>query len=105
MSIPFTQYMRPDGRKVPVSVERPEEIEAAAHAFIARGGWFECEELMTGHVSLTACAIVDDEPDDVAIEICRNGPEVPTAVDRLVRKASEILPADAASIANAEEPS
>ena len=30
MSIPFTQYMRPDGHKRPVSVDRSPEIEALA---------------------------------------------------------------------------
>lgn len=94
--IPFTQYLRPHGRKAKVSVERPAEVAALAQQFIAMGGWFECEELSTGHASLTACMLVDDEPDDIEIQIVPNGPEVPAAVDRLVRaavlKATEIAP-------------
>lgn len=85
--IPFTQYLRPNGRKAQVSIERPPEVTALAQQFIRVGGWFECEELTTGHVSLTACMVVDEEPDDIEIEIVQNGPDVPNAVDRLVRAA------------------
>jgi hypothetical protein len=85
--IPFTQYLRPDCRKRAVEIDRSPEIEQLAHEFIDRGGYFECEELTTGQASLTA-----DHPDaetgDVAIEVVWNGPAVPHAVDRLVRKAN-----------------
>ena len=92
MSIPFTQYMRPDGRKVPVTIARPDEIESLAQAFIDRGGWFECEHLTTHEVSLTACFNVDDEPEDIAIRVVPNGPEVPGAVDELVREVTKWMP-------------
>jgi hypothetical protein len=39
--------------------------------------------LTTGEVSL-AC---ETEEEDIAIEICPNGPEVPGAVDRMIRAA------------------
>lgn len=82
----FTQYMRPDGRKVPVEIDCSEEIEALAGEFIAAGGYFECEHLRTNHASLTA-GHPDAEQGDIAIELVPNGPKVPEAVDRLVRKA------------------
>jgi hypothetical protein len=91
MSIPFTQYMRPDGRQVPVSVERPSDIETLAHSFIDAGGWFEVEHLSTGHASLTACWVVDGEPQDIAIRVVENGPAVPSAVDELVREAAAYM--------------
>lgn len=82
MAIPFTQYLRPDGRARDVSIERPEEIERKALQIIQAGYVFECEELTTGHASLT---IADPRKgDDVAIEVVPNGPAVPDAVDRLV---------------------
>jgi hypothetical protein len=84
--IPFTQYLRPDGRKEPVEIDRPPEIEQLAQEFIARGGYFECEELNTGHASFTA-GHPDAEEGDIAIEVVMNGPDVLEAVDRLVRKA------------------
>ena len=89
MSIPFTQYLRPDGRKTAVEIERPENIERKAHRFIDAGGRFECEHLTTGHASLTA--VWKDE--DIAIEVVPNGTAVPAAVDRLVAKAtSQVAP-------------
>ena len=92
MSIPFTQYMLPRGRKRAEEIDRPTDIEALAQRFIASGGWYECEILTTGHVSLTACQHVDDEPLDVEIVVCQNGPEIPGAVDRLVKmSAAHIL--------------
>jgi len=82
MSIEFTQYLRPDGRKEKITIDRPEHVELIAREFIKAGGRFEAEVLSTGEVSLTAH--YDDE--DVAIEICANGPAVEPAVDRLVAK-------------------
>lgn len=87
MGIPFTQYLRPNGRRTEVSIRRPPEIEEMAYAFIKKGGRFECEELTSGDASLTAVFGLDGEEDDVAIEVVPNGPAVPDAVDRLVRKA------------------
>lgn len=79
-SIPFTQYLFPNGRKVKVSIERPLEIATKAADIIASGKRFECEMLTTGDVSLT---IADDDGDQ-DIEVVPNGPDVPAAVDRLV---------------------
>ena len=81
MAIPFTQYLRPDGRKRATEIERPPWIETMADRFIASGGCYECEHLMTGHASLTAVKYGRD----VCIEVVENGPEVPAAVDRLVQ--------------------
>jgi hypothetical protein len=91
MSIPFTQYLRPDGRRRPTEIDMPGEVEALAHKFIGAGGRFESEELMTGHVSLTAVHTVEDEPQDIVIEVCANGPAVPDAVERLVHAADRWL--------------
>ena len=87
MSIPFTQYLRPDGRKRHGSIDRPADIESFAHEFIKRGRKFEAEALMTGRVSLTACMRVDGEWADIAIRLCANGPTVLAAVDSLVKEA------------------
>ena len=51
MSIPFTQYLRPDGRKRAVEIDMSKEVEDLAKRFIAAGGRYECEELTTGHAS------------------------------------------------------
>lgn len=88
--IPFTQYLRPGGRKRAIEIDRSPEIEELAAEFMRRGGYFECEELSTGDVSLTACH-PDCEEGDCAIEIVPNGPEIEDAVDRLVLKAHRWL--------------
>lgn len=80
--IPFTQFLRPDGRQVPVQVHRPADIEAKARAILAAGFVFECEQLITGHVSLT----IANSKEDVAIEICHNDRAVLAAVDRLITR-------------------
>lgn len=85
MAIPFTQFLRPDGRPTDVTIERGAEVEAKAQAIIARGLRFECEVLRTGHVSLT---ITDDERGDLAIQLCANSEAVPAAVDRLIERFS-----------------
>lgn len=87
MSIPFRQYLRPDARRREVDIDMPAEIETLAQQFIEDGGRFECEELRTGEVSLTAVHEVDGEPADIAIEVCPNNAEVVPAVERLVRRA------------------
>lgn len=86
--VPFTQYHLPDGRKSDTGIDRPADIEALAQSFIDRGGWFEAEVLTTGHVSLTACFDMPDGDNDIEIELVPNGPGVPEAVDRLVRRAA-----------------
>ena len=82
MSVKFTQYLMPDGRKVPNSIDRPEVIEKKAESIISRGLSFECEMLTTGQISLT----VSDGQQDIDIEVCQNGPEVPISVDRMIER-------------------
>jgi hypothetical protein len=84
--IPFTQYLRPDGRKVDEGIDMPAEIEALAQRFLRAGGRYEAEVLREGTVSFTAVYRVNEEPQDIAIELCPNGPDVPYAVEMLVRK-------------------
>ena len=80
----FTQYMRPDGRKVPTEIDRPIRIHRKAIDLMEIGCTFESEVLTTGEISLT----VAYEGEDIAIEICPNGPEVLDAVDKLILSAT-----------------
>ncbi len=89
--IPFTQYHLPNGRKTQVYHICSEELTVRAQSFIDWGGWFEAEILLGLEVSLTACAVVDSEPQDIAIEMCPNGPEIPLAVQRLVENAEKYM--------------
>jgi len=77
----------PDGRKTPVTIDRPEEISSKAQAIIAAGYRFECEMLTTGEVSFT----ITDEDADHEIEVCQNGPEVPVKIDAMIVRFHEKL--------------
>jgi hypothetical protein len=80
--IEFTQYLRPAGRCRQIYIQRPQGIVKKANAIRAWGYCFECEELITGMVSLT----ISDREQDVAIELCDNGSGVPETVDRLIEE-------------------
>lgn len=85
--IPFTQYMRPHGRREEVAVNRPEEIERLAKELQVKGCKFEIEELMTGEISMTVEDKHVEEFGPVSMQVCQNGPKVPEAVDALIRSA------------------
>lgn len=86
--IPFTQYLRPDGRKRDTSIERPDEVFTKAKAVIKAGGRFEIEELQDGTVSMTVeHPDAEEEGQSVSHLLCPNGPAVPATVDRLVEDA------------------
>lgn len=87
MSIPFTQYLRPDGEKRSVEIDRPADIETMARQLIADGARFEIEELTTLEISMTCDVVGEEDFDVLAHEVCQNGPPVLDAVDRLVRRA------------------
>lgn len=80
--IPFTQYLRPNGRAIEVTINRPKEIYDKAIDIIKAGYHFEAEVLTTGQVSLT----ISDNDGDHDIEVVDNGPEVPLAVDRMINR-------------------
>lgn len=86
MPISFTQYLLPHGRRSPIAINVEPDIQALAEELMSAGHRFECEILRTGDVSFTVTAKEKDEP-DIAIEVCPNGPQVPLAVDNLVKKA------------------
>jgi len=82
ITVPFTQYVRPNGRTRPIEIDVPDEVGEKALKVIERGGKFEAE-CIDGDISLT-CHYEDE---DIAIELCRNGPEVPKAVETLIENA------------------
>ena len=86
----FRQYLMPDGRTKDISIDRPEEIEEMAGLVVHRGGRFEIEMLSVnrdGGDEISVTCVHEDM--DIAIELCLNGPEVPEAVDKVVRAAYE----------------
>jgi hypothetical protein len=93
MSIPFTQFLMPNGRQTPVEIDRPPEIEALAKRLLDAGCHFEIEMLTTGEVSMEVVWSQQEEP--VASALCPNGPEVPVSVDQMIREAVKNLEPDA----------
>lgn len=85
--IPFTQYLRPNGRTTDATIDRPKEIYDKAMDIIKAGYRFEAEVLSTGHVSLT----IYKNGVDHDIEVVENGPKVPVAVDQMITRFYEDL--------------
>lgn len=81
----FTQFMRPNGRRVPTNIHRPAEIEAKAVEIQLEGYVFESEVLMNGLCSFECIHPTTEHV--IAHELCMNGPAVPEAVDKLVNAA------------------
>lgn len=91
MDIPFTHYVRPDGRRqyetVTVADVNPEHVEL----LLAAGYRFGAELLTDDKtVSLTVESPNEDEG-DIATVLTTNGPEVLDAVRRLVVKGYEAV--------------
>lgn len=87
MTIPFTQFLMPNGRQVSVTIERPDSLAPLVSELLERKVRFEIEMLSTGLISMEAMR--DEE--SLAAEICPNGPEVLLAVDRMIRAAHAAL--------------
>lgn len=78
--IPFTQFLRPDGERLDVWINRSNEVTAKAKLIVEALFNFEAEVLSNGDVSLT----VSDAFGDYAFQIVPNRKAVPEAVDRLI---------------------
>jgi len=85
-SIPFTQYLLPDGKTMEIVIDRSAEVENMARGLLHAGMKFEIEILSTGAVSMTCekSGGQGDEDDTLAHILCINGPEVLRAVDMLI---------------------
>ena len=83
--ITFIQFLRPNGRQKPIQMHASEEIEKLAGECVRKGALFTAEVLTTGAVSLACEYKVDFDTQDICIEICKNGPDVVGAVEKLIR--------------------
>lgn len=90
-AVPFTQFMHPTGTPKAVEAAVTTEYRAKAYQFIDAGGKFTCEVLRTGEVVLYGEHVVDDEPQDIAIVISPNGPEIHAATEEVINKSLEWL--------------
>ena len=92
MSIPFTQFLMPDGRQDEQTIDRPREIEEMATVVIESGLRFEME-LLSDYRTVSLTVVDPEDGVDLFIELAENGPGVLDAVDKLVRDAHQSLAA------------
>lgn len=79
--IPFTQYLRPYGRKREMTYFTTKEVWDKAQEVIKAGFSFEIEELSTGKISAT----ISDEDGDYHIMLFDNQPKVvEESIDALI---------------------
>lgn len=89
--IEFTQYLRPDGKRKQVWInDMPMDIVDKANELKQNGCRFDIEVLTTGqiHMSIEDPKTID-ENGPLAAEVVENGPEVVSAVEKLVANALE----------------
>lgn len=84
MSVEFTQYLMPDGRKKQVFIDLDTPTEAKAQAIIATGYRFEIEMLSTLAISATIHNPLTEEDEDC--ELMNNGPEVPVRITAMINR-------------------
>lgn len=89
MGIPFTQFLRPNGEKVYVSIDMPQEIEQMANYLVEKGYKFEMEQLKTGKIHMDCSKEGAEGP--VALELCDDGPSLVKCVERLVKESHYIV--------------
>ena len=78
----FIQYLRPNGKTKFVTIDVEDALSVQLEQISAAGLTLTCEELMSEVVSLT----ISTDEDDYDIELEQNGPGIPAAVDRLIRR-------------------
>ena len=93
LSMAFTQYLRPDGRSRIMRFDVVGDLAVMAKGVTDAGLRFECEILSTDEVSLTV--FNNELGENIAIEICPNGPEVLNAIARLIRSAAKHIEMEA----------
>ena len=90
--VPFTQFLRPNGERKETWIEMPTDVELLARRFIDEGGAYTSELLpRTNEVSLCAEFGIEDERKDVVCVIAQNGPDIPDAVEQLIRESFQYL--------------
>lgn len=86
----FTQYVRPNGTKKLVEIERPEDICQKAQLLMDKGWRLEVENLGT-EVHVEMCLLNEDEDyeDTEGDIVLNNGRDIFLAVDRIINKVYE----------------
>lgn len=81
MNLTVTQFMRPDGRKKPISLEIPDDCKAKVKEFQACGCAITCEQMMNGQV----VQYITHNEGDFAIEMSNSGKDADVALLKMIR--------------------
>lgn len=84
--------MNPGGKRLLSQIDRGPEVEKLACEFIACAGRYLIEIRQDGKVHLMAIIDKAEGCTEVAHEAVENGPELPKAVDRLIRESVKYIP-------------
>ena len=87
MSIPFTQYLLPNGQRRERVVDRSAEIEEKANELLKSKYYFEIELLTTGVVAMYSYKSGQER--EVTMQLCDNGPQTLVCVDKLINDTYE----------------
>ena len=85
ISIPFTQYHLPNGRRTQESFTgAPASLKPKVDEILAQGLNFTAEILRNGYISL--CIANDAKGEDYDCRVVPNGLEVPKAIESMIEK-------------------
>ncbi len=85
ITIHFTQFLRPNGRQVPVTIEMRDEVAPKVKEIEACGCRLTAEHLRTGEVSF---AIEEPLLGDMDVIVCANGPELVEPLHQMILRFS-----------------
>lgn len=93
LTIPFTQFLLPDGRKREMTIEVVPEVAEMASNLIADGYKFEIEILTNGMVSASVekPESHEDDPQTLAMKIMPNGPGMQEAIEEMTAEGYGIV--------------
>lgn len=80
--IELTQFHLPNGRQEKIQTDISKDFEDAYNFMLSQNCKLEAEVLRTGEVSIT----ITNSDEDLMIEVVPNGPEVQTAIKKLLKE-------------------
>lgn len=81
MKLTVTQFMRPDGRRKPITLEIPDDCKSKVEEFQACGCEITCEQMMNGQ----AVQYISHDEGDFAIEMSNSGKDADAALLKMIR--------------------
>jgi hypothetical protein len=83
ISVKFIQFLRPNGRQQPITIELEDSVASKVQEIQQCGLTLTAEVLMNG---LCSFAIEEKEFGDFDMELSPNGPEVPVRITKMLMR-------------------